>query len=95
MKKKIVIPDVDCSTDEFHVVILHAFPKLETGGGFELLRCLPSTRDLEVIPSPLCHSPRLLRTRISTARIYIRPIQNDLEMEENEIMENVKVNLFM
>ena len=53
-EKKIVI---DCSTEEFHEVLLNCFPKLKSGGGFELLRCLPSTRDFEIISSPVCHSP--------------------------------------
>ena len=73
-EKKLVIPDVDCTTCEFHDVIITAFPKLKDAGGFELLRCLASTRDLEEIPSPICLSPRLLRNRIGSARVYIRPI---------------------
>lgn len=73
---------MDCSTEEFHAVLMKSFPKLKKCGGFELLRCVPSTRDLELIPSPVCHSPRLLRNRIGTARIFIRPIQADLSIEE-------------
>lgn len=67
-----------------------AFPKLKDGGGFELLRCMPSTRDLEEIPSPACLSPRLLRSRIGTARIYIRPIQVDLDIEAVDFKDNTK-----
>lgn len=87
-EKKIVIPDVDCTTEEFHEVLISSFPQLRNAGGFELMRCLPSSRDLEIIPSPICHSPRLLRSRISTARVYIRPIQNNLEMEIFSLQDN-------
>ncbi len=88
-EKKVQIPDVDCSTEEFHAVILQSFPKLKDCGGFELLRCVPSTRDLEIIQSPMCHSPRLLRSRFGNGRIYIRPIQIyiDTELDSDSINE--------
>ena len=89
-EKKIVIPDVDCTTLLFHDVLVEAFPKLKNAGGFELLHCIPNTRDLEGIPSPVCHSPRLLRSRMGTARIYIRPIQVDLDMEALDFEDNAK-----
>ena len=92
-EKKIQIPDVDCSTDEFHEVLVNSFPKLKNCGGFELLRCIPSTRDLELIPSPSCYSPRLLRNRIGTARIYIRPIQAHLGLHVDKDMKVKDVSL--
>ena len=84
-EKKVQVPDVDCTTEIFHETLMTVFPKLRNCGGFELLRCIPSTRILEVIPSPICHSARLLRSRIGTARVYIRPIQTDLDVEEVEM----------
>ena len=84
-EKKVQVPDVDCTTEQFYDVLMEAFPKLKDSGGFELMRCIPSTRDLELIKSPACLSPRLLRSQIGTARIYIRPIQADLDIEaDNE-----------
>ena len=79
-EKKISILDVDCETSEFHETLLQAFPKLRDGGGFEMLKCASSTRKLEVIPFSISKSPRLLRSWIGTARIYIRPIQVDLDL---------------
>ena len=94
-EKKIQIYDVDCSTEAFHEILINAFPKLKTCGGFELLRCVPSTRDLELIPSPVCHSPQLLRSRIGTVRIYIRPIQADLDIEVENISNHThQVSVF-
>lgn len=80
--KRVQIPNVDCTTEEFHEVIFQYYPKLRSNtGGFELLKCIPCTRDLEVIPSPFCHSPRLLRSRMGSARIYIRPMQTDINVD--------------
>ena len=71
----------------FHNTLHDAFPKLQKYGGFELLRCIPQTRDLELIPSPICHLPKLLRNRLGTARAYIRPIQVDLDLDTAEEMD--------
>lgn len=96
MGEKIVIPDVDCTTEEFHETLYEYFPILKNGGGFELMKCILSTRDLELIPSPVSLSPRLLRSRTCTARIYIRPIQNDLDcIDETEVVENMEVGLVL
>ena len=53
-EKKVTIPDLDCSQSTFHQPLLEAYPKLDDGGGFELLRCKPQTRDLVLIRSPNC-----------------------------------------
>ena len=80
--RKLHFPNVDCTTEEFHQTIINAYPKLQGTGGFELLRCKAATRDLELIPSPTCHSLRLLRNSIksNSSKIYICPIQLDIEM---------------
>jgi hypothetical protein len=88
-ERKVQVPDIDCNTEEFREILMTEFPKLRNCGGFELLRCLPSSRDLEVIPSPVCHSPRLLRSRIGTARIYIRPMQSDLDIDIQDMGGNI------
>lgn len=77
-------------TDELYEVPVKSFPKLKNCGGFKLLRCIPSTRDLELIPSPSCYSPHFLRNRIGTARIYIRPIQTYLDLDD--VDADMKVN---
>lgn len=90
-EKKVYIPDIDCPAQEFHECLYSFFPQLRNSGGFELMHCLPSTRDLEILPSPICQSPRLLRSRMSTARIYIRPIQKNLEVDKIHSSIEVKV----
>lgn len=53
---------------------------MKNGGGFELLRCTAGSKDLEIIQYPTSHSPRLLRSRIGSSKLFIRPIQLDLDM---------------
>ena len=72
---------MDCTTGEFHEELCTSFPQLRNADGFQLLRCLPSTRDLEVIPPPILLSPRLLTIRISTSKVFIQPIKRNLEVE--------------
>ena len=54
------------------------FPKWRDCGGFEILQCLPNSRDLVVIESSL--AARLLKEKLggSQGKIYIRPLQKVL-----------------
>lgn len=79
-EKLITIPNIDCSTTEFHEVIFSEFPKLCEGGKIEFLKCAQSTRKLEAIPFTVSSSPCLLRSCIGAARVYIRPIQVSLDL---------------
>ena len=83
-EKNITINDVDCSPKEFRDCITAAFPKLAAGGGFEYLKCAPSTRKLEVIPFHICNSVRRLRAWIGNAKVYLRPIQMNLDLTASE-----------
>ena len=77
---------------EFHGKLIESFPKLEFCGGFELMRCIPQTRQLELIKSPVCHSPRLLRSYMGAAKVYIRPIQENIDIEMMEPRNDVNVS---
>lgn len=76
----ITVPDIDCGGEAFHGLLLDTFPKLRDAGGFELLRCKPNTRELEVIAPRISSNPRLLKRSVANSRIYIRPIQRDLSL---------------
>ena len=80
-EKKVEIPDVNCSAHEFHQLLIKAFPKLERSGGFELLRCLANSKVLEPLSSSISMSPKLLRSVVGKRRVFIRPIQRDLDLE--------------
>ena len=83
-EKNITIDDIDCTPEEFKDAIMLEFPKLREGGGFELLKGAASTRKLEIIPFEISSSPRRLKSWIGTARIYLRPIQVDLDITPTE-----------
>ncbi len=81
-EKKIVIKDIDCTPNQFQEELTKHFPKLRDGGGFEFLRCIPNSRNLEVVPSL---SPRLLKREIGNGRVYIRPVQKPLSLEASGV----------
>jgi len=86
-ERNVTITDVDCTPQDFQEALLTEFPRLRQGGGFELLRGAASTRQLEIIPFRISNSPRLLKAWIGTARIYIRPIQLNLDVTPTEVEE--------
>ena len=81
-RKQITLFDGDGS-HELHREILHTFPYLSEGGGYELLHVAESgQRNLCVIPSPSDgYSVSYLREVLRQAKVYIRPVQNDLSLD--------------
>jgi len=79
-EKSLTIPNIDCSPGDFQEFIMGEFPKLRAGGGIEFLKCLQSSRNLEVIPHSVSSSPRVLKAWIGSARVYLRPIQKSLDL---------------
>ena len=69
--------------DEFQDVLKSKYPQLENCGGFDLLKCKPNSRNLPfMVTYPILHIQQL----VSTGRIYIRPLQNDIiDLDVNEI----------
>ena len=78
-EKKVEVSE-SSSTKAFHDELIRSFPKLQSAGGVELMRCLPNSRSLEPISYSIAKSPKLLRQVIGNSRIYIRPIQRDLDV---------------
>lgn len=81
-EKTVTVEDIDSGPEAFRQVLLTAYPKLECGGGFELLRCKPQSRDLVLLSPRLSFNPRWLKRRVGNGKVYIRPIQRDLCLEE-------------
>ena len=66
-----------------HISCFRAFPRLEEGGGFEILRTEEHSRSsLMVACVGACTVDQMLQ--ISTGRIYIRPIQKSIPLDENK-----------
>ena len=78
-EKRVMVP-LDADAEAFHSLLLSSYPKLKDGGGFELLRCIPNSRDLEVLAPRIASSPKLLKRSVGNGRVYLRPIQRDLEL---------------
>lgn len=83
-ERSVCIPDVECSAQVFKETLVAEFPKLADAGGFELMRCLANTRQLEPISTTVSQQPRALKTIVGNGRIYIRPIQRDLDLTPSE-----------
>ena len=91
-EKVIHFDRLDIQASEFRDILLREFPKLEQGGGYQLFKCLPNLRELEVL-SKLAHSsPEILKQRVGNARTYIVPLQRDLDLTPTETpLEQVKL----
>lgn len=72
---------------------MEIFPRLLSGGGFELMRtCVGSRSILEPIPMPTegyTSYSLAEETGLGQAICFIRPIQKDLEMLTESITEQV------
>ena len=79
-EKEIEFDDFNCSSSQFREEIYTAFPQLREAGGYQFLKCVPNTRNLEALSSLVLTSPLLLKQRVGAARTYIRPIQRDLDL---------------
>lgn len=79
--EKIVFEDIDCQSDAFREKLMTHFPKLKDGGGYQLCKCKPNSRELEPLSAAVMSSPRLLQGCGGNSRTYIRPLQCDLDIE--------------
>lgn len=80
-EKTIQVPDILCTREEFWDIITAAFPKLLGCGGFEFLRCIASSRELESISRNAAQSPKVLKAIIGNGKVYIRPLQKELDLK--------------
>ena len=92
-EKEITVPEITCTKDEFNDLILGSFPRLKACGGYELMRCIPNSKHLEIISSRIAQSPKLLKTTVGNGRVFIRPIQKDISLVPDEsICSSPEVN---
>lgn len=81
-KKHVSVLECGDSSD-LHDELLNRFPALIQAGGYELLRVSACGRrdELELIPAPVQgHTPSYLKEVTKQAKIYIRPLQQDLSL---------------
>jgi hypothetical protein len=75
--------NIDANSQEISNELYAKFPKLKDGGGFEMLR-LPEGggKVLQVIACPKNgYSVPYLRAVVHHAKIYLRPLQKDLDTD--------------
>ena len=79
----------NCSSTQLHDCLLAAFPLLSDCGGYSLLRCVPNSRNLQLLQPPETgHNPVSLKEAVGQSRIYIRPLQKSIVLtQRKEIIE--------
>lgn len=81
--------NISASSSELRMQIQSLFPRLKDIGGFEYLRCLPNSRALVVLQTiGGGHTPMSLKATLGNAKLYVRPIQQDIEMQTECRMPN-------
>ena len=79
---KVIIPE-DANEKAIRDKLVETFPKLKDSGGFELMYVECRKKDLSVIPpGPDGLTMKYLASFIAQGKIYIRPIQQDLPIED-------------
>lgn len=90
-EKKIQLTS-DSDANDIHFEFLEQFPKLSSGGGYELLRSERGQKPLVVIDVPTSgYTVSYLKTVAHNAKIYIRPLQRDLSIEVENTTEEVSI----
>ena len=79
-EKKVFIPDVDASGEEFRSVLYEVYPKLKDAGGYAFGKCKANSKYVETLSSLCLMSPKVLRSRVGNARTYIIPMQRNLDL---------------
>ena len=78
-KMKVVFPNKKDSHFDVQTFLNEKFPRLQSGGGFEVLRAVGGGGGQRVPPRregyPLSH----IKKRFPQAVVYIRPLQADLD----------------
>ena len=84
-EKKIALP-VNGTSAQLHSVLLESFPKLSDGGGIELMYAEPGKRELYIIPTgPHGNTVEYISQFIGQGRIYVRPIQCDIDLDKGQV----------
>ena len=74
--------ELESSAEELHETLMCTFPRLRSGGGYEFLKLEEaSRRQLAVVPPPPGgYIPLYVKAIFLQAKVFIRPLQNDLDL---------------
>ncbi|CAB4009867.1 Hypothetical predicted protein [Paramuricea clavata] len=87
--------DRQASAIDVKAKLEEVYPKLQFGGGFDILRRVAQTKDLVFIRPPRSgYSVPFLRDKsiLKQAMAFIRPIQSDLDMTPVAVMDSSEVS---
>ena len=90
-EKRVFIPDIDASGEEFRSVLYEVFPKLKDAGGYGFGKCKANSKHIEMLSSYCLTSPKILRSRVGNARTYIIPLQRNLSL--SAVLTDMKSNV--
>lgn len=81
--EKILTLSQNATSQQLHEKIMKEFPGLESCGGYTLLKCCGSSKTLQpILPVPPGgHTPVSLATSLAQSRIYIRPLQSNVQLK--------------
>ena len=87
--------DIHCTGQAFYDELLHQYPKLREGGGYELLRVPEGGgKDLEVIKVPESgYNAEYLRAVVHSAKIFLRLLQKALNLTPASSEVSTHVNI--
>ena len=94
-EKEIAFESTEMSQPEFCELLFDHYPRLREDGGYQLLKGLPNSRNMEVLSVAVHTSPAVLKQRVGSSRTYIRPVQRDLDITPLEDTQEAVSELFI
>ena len=94
-EKKIVFR-LSGTWNDIRDTIVQVFPPLEHAGGIELLRTSgPYSNSLVAIKSKHISSVTKLKEFVDQAKVYVRPLQADLPLSDDDTVENKVIHKYI
>ena len=87
-EKKVSLPEV-ANANDLTIALKETYPKLQDSGDYELLHARPSSRELNLIhEGEKGYTIDFLKRFVGQGRVYIRPIECDLDLTVMETSKN-------
>ena len=80
-EKKVNIPDISCSPQEFRDIVVAGFPKLNGCGASIFYAVFQTLKNLRPFSLAVSQSPKLLKSVVGGGKVFIHPIQQDLDLD--------------
>lgn len=88
--EKVLSVQTDVSAGALHEQLMQLFPALSACGGYTLLRCIGTSKSLQIIdPPPGGHTAVSLAGSVGQSRIYVRPLQRSIPLVRSTTSQEV------